>query len=115
MADYKETQLAGTAWNRCCRIEIDNVRGNPPAILFYEERVIALEDGQEIRQSLGPLQVGYAPGRVIPLLDPATGQPSGGETTYAAAYAIIYSAYLSAAMARDALITPPAPPADQPA
>ena len=109
MSDYKETTLAGTAWNRCHQITIENVRNTPPAVHFAEERVIALDDGQEIRQHIGVLDVPYDPAKAIPLLDPATGLPTGESTTYGAAYVILYSAYIAAALERDAAIPTPQP------
>ena len=110
MPDYKETTITGAAWNRCHEILVQNVRGQAPAVRFTEERIIALDDGQEIRQNLGSLDVAYDPGRLIPILDPTTGLPTGDQTTYGAAYVVLYSAYIAAAMERDAAITPPAPP-----
>lgn len=109
MPDYKETNLAGKAWNRCHEIVIENVRGTPPSVRFVEERVLELEGDQEIRQNLGPLTVSFDPAREIPLLDPATGEPTGETATYGQAYALLYSAYIAAALARDAANPPPAP------
>lgn len=105
--NYKESALAGTAWNRCHTIAVMNPRGFPPAIQFLEERVIALDDGQEIRQNLGPIDVIYDPDRIIPLLDPTTGESTGQVATYSQVYQILYSAYISAAQARDASMARP--------
>lgn len=106
MPDYKETTIAGTVWQRCHEIIVENVRGAPPAVHFVEERVIALDGGQEIRQNLGPLDVVYDPARLIPILDPATSQPTGEQATYAQAYQVLYSAYIAAALERDANLPP---------
>ena len=43
----------------------------------------------------------HAPAREIPLRDPQTGKPTGAVMTYAEAYAVLYSAYLDAALERD--------------
>lgn len=107
MPDYNETTLSGSSWQRCHEVSIANTRNTLPVIQFYEERVIALEDGAEIRQPLGALTVPFDSARVIPLRDPITGEATGDEMTYAQAYAVLYSAYLEAALARDAALPPP--------
>lgn len=114
MSDYKESSIAGTVWQRCHEIVVSNVRGAPPRVQFFEERVIALENSTEIRQALGPLEVAFDAARVIPILDPATGLPTGTTATYGEAYALLYSAYIAAALERDAQTPPPATP-EQPA
>jgi hypothetical protein len=111
MTDYRQANLTGQAWQRCRQIVIDNRRGQAPTVRFDEERVVALDDGSETAALLGTLTSDYDPERVIPLYDPATGEPvqdpetgapTGAATTYGAVYQILYSAYLHAAMARDA-------------
>ena len=114
MSDYKETNVVGKAWSRCFQVVIDNVRGRPPAAQFFEERVLLLDEGQEIRQGQGPLAVAYDPARLIPIRDPQTGEPTGATATYAEAYALLYSAYIEAALARDAALPQSEQPADQP-
>lgn len=114
MSDYKETDVVGKAWSRCYQIEIDNVRGRPPAVQFLEERVLVLDDGQDIRQNQGPLAVDFDPARVIPIRNPETGEPTGATATYGEAYVLLYSAYIDAALARDALLPQPVPPEEIP-
>jgi len=109
MSDYKESTVAGTAWQRCCQIVIDNPRGAVPSVRFEEEEVLALADGREIKRSLGALALPFDPAQEIPLRDPATGELTGDLTTYGAAYALLYSAYMAAAEARDAALVAPAP------
>lgn len=107
MPDYKESTVAGTTWQRCCQIVIDNTRGAAPSVRFDEEEVLALADGREIKRALGALALPFDPARSIPLRDPVTGALTGGATTYGAAYALLYSAYMAAAEARDAALAPP--------
>ena len=104
MPDYNETQLTGQAWQRCHEVSIANARNTLPIIQFYEERVIALEDGAEIRQGLGPLTVAFDPTREIALRNPETGEPTGDSMSYADAYVVLFSAYLDAALERDASV-----------
>lgn len=101
MPDYRETSLTGTAWQRCHAIVIFNPRSGSPSVRLEEERVIALADGSELRSPAGAVVVPFDPARQIPLRDPATGELTGESTTFGAAYAILYSAYLAEALARD--------------
>jgi hypothetical protein len=107
MADYKETDIVGKAWNRCHKITIQNVRNVLPFVNFSEERVFSLDDNQEIRQNLGDLVVEFAPNKEIILLNAETGEPTGKTATYNDAYMLLYSAYIAAAKERDANIVEP--------
>ena len=101
MPDYKETSVAGHSWQRCTQVVIDNRRGAVPTVRFDEENVVALEGAAEVRTPVGGLTVEFDPAREIPLRDPQTGEPTGAVMTYAEAYAVLYSAYLEAALERD--------------
>ena len=114
MPNYNETTITGTAWTRCHQIVIDNTRGLPPTVRFDEEEVISLAD-RELRKPLGALALAFDPARIIPLVNPATGLPTGAHTTYADAYALLYSAYIAAANDRDAAQAPAQAPAPIPA
>lgn len=108
MSDYKESTVGGITWQRCCQIVIDNTRGVVPSIRFDEEEVLALADGREIKRSLGTLAMPFDPAQEIPLRNPVTGDLTGDVATYGMAYALLYSAYMAAAEARDAALAPPA-------
>jgi hypothetical protein len=116
MSTYAESTVTGQAWQRCCQIVIENRRGVQPTVRFEEERVVALDTGEELRKPAAGITLDFDPAREIPLRDPATGEPTGESTTYGAAYAVLYSAYIAAALERDARLNPsPAPvAADQP-
>lgn len=101
MSDYKETDIVGKAWTRCHKITIQNVRGVAPSVHFSEERVLQLENDQEVRQGLGDLDSAFDPSKQIPLLNPETGEPLGKTATYQEAYVLLYSAYIAAAKQRD--------------
>ena len=107
MPDYKQSTVGGTTWQRCCQIVIDNTRGAVPAVRFDEEEVLVLADGREIKRPLGAIAIPFNPAQQIPLRDPATGALTGAATTYNDAYALLYSAYMAAAEARDAALAPP--------
>jgi hypothetical protein len=110
---YKESQVTGQAWQRCNQIVIDNRRSSVPSVRFDEETVIALP-GQEVRTPAGQIVLALDPAREIALRNPETGEPTGEVTTYGAAYALLYSAYLDAALERDAAAAPaPQTPAEE--
>lgn len=101
MSDYKESSVAGQSWQRCHQVVIDNRRGGVPTVRFDEETVVALEGSAEVRTPAGVLTVDFDPARQIPLRNPVTGELTGTVMTYADAYAVLYSAYLDAALERD--------------
>jgi hypothetical protein len=101
MSNYTESTVTGHAWRRCYQIVIDNRRGGVPTVRFDEETVVALDGSAEVRSPAGALTVDFDPAREILLRDPQTGELTGETTTYGAAYALLYSAYLDAALERD--------------
>lgn len=115
MPDYNESTVTGHTWQRCHQVVIENPRQGARGVRFDEERVLALDGGAELRQPAGTLAVPFNPDTVIPLRDPATGELTGATATYGDAYALLYSAYLAAALARDAAVQPATPePITQP-
>jgi hypothetical protein len=113
MPDYKQTTATATTWHRFPQIVIDNPRGALPTVRFDEESITALPDGTEIKRPVGTLTLPFDPAQTIPLRDPATGELTGEQTSYGAAYVLLYSAAMAAATARDAAAAP-APQQDQP-
>lgn len=110
MPNYNEkTAVTGQAWQRCCQVVIENPRHAKPVVRFEEERVLALDGGTEVLTPAGGLALEFDPDRVIVMRDAITGEPTGKTVTYADAYALLYSAYLSAAAERDAANTPATP------
>ena len=99
-ANYKETTTTGTTWTRCTRVVVNNDFGELPYVLFFEQQVFNV--GGSMVRDLGVLRQNFDPDGVIPLINPQTGEATGATITQAEAYAVLYSAYLQAAMARDA-------------
>lgn len=112
MPDYKQSTVAGTTWQRCRQVVLDNPLGVVPTIRFDEQEVLAIEGrAVEIKRPMGALSLPFEPSKPIALRDPATGALTGETSSYGAAYVLIYSAYMAAAEARDAALAPPAQPA----
>ena len=110
MSDYKESTIAGTTWQRCHQIVIENPREGAATVRFEEEEVLAL-DGREVRRSVGAITVPVDMVKTFAMLDPVTGQPTGEQVSYGYARAMLASAYLAAAAERDAALAPPPEPA----
>lgn len=104
--DYQERQVIGRQWTRCVGIRIFNPLEGVPHIMFIEQEAIALADGRvTVSQSPGgDVTVAFDPDAGIDLYDPATGEPTGEKATHGQVYAMLYSAYLTAARARDEVV-----------
>lgn len=110
MSNYNEQSVTGTEWTRCKRIVIDNPLAAQPAIRFDEEAALTTSVNTTMKNALGYLTVQFDPTSVIDLYDPITGEATGQTVTQGEIYALVYSAYLTAAKARDVANTPPAEP-----
>jgi hypothetical protein len=106
MPNYNESIVTGSEYTRCNTICITNPYGKTPSVQFGEERAAVLGADRVIFEPLGSISEAFDPAKVIPLLDPNTGLPTGVEATYGDVYIMIFSAYLAAAKARDAAAVP---------
>lgn len=98
---YRLAEVAGQEYTRCYQVVIDNPLNAAPAAVFFEQRVIESGAGPAIVAPAGQCVLPYNPATVIALRDPATGEETGQTLTAAQVYAIVYSAYLHAALERD--------------
>jgi len=102
MPDYKESTVAGTSYQRCHTVRLNNPYQEQPFIEFLEEKVINL-DGQVLRQGVAGLcEKHFNPTDSFHLLDPTTNLPTGTSMTHAEFYAVLYSLYMQTALERDA-------------
>jgi hypothetical protein len=118
MPDYKQTSIAGQQWNRFSRIVIDNPRNGSPSVLCVEQEVIALAQGEVIRD-IDNLNFPFDPNAQFDILDPATNLPTGQTAIGAEVYALVFSCVMAMAAKRDAALAAAAeaaanPPADPP-
>ena len=102
MANYKETTVAGSSYTRCNQLLISNRLGIAPKIRFDEQVVVSLESGGSIVTGSGNIEIDFDANKQIPLLDTTTGEATGQTVSYAMAYTILHSAYIAAALERDA-------------
>lgn len=102
MSNYKETAVAGTKWTRCGVVQIVNPYQRNPSIQFIEERAVSLGEGREpLFFSEGSISVPFDENKVVNLINPLTGQPTGATVTYGELYVGLFSAYIQAALERD--------------
>jgi hypothetical protein len=108
MADYKETDVSGVAWQRAYQILILNPLGQVPTVRYDEEQVINLDDGQ-IKQFVGNLGYTVDPLGIIELRDPETLELTGETIPVATVHVALLSDYINRAQARDSatVLTPP--------
>lgn len=103
MPDYKETSVNGTQWQRCRTVIIDNAYQRTPQITFQEEKLTNV-NGELFQQGAGGINVPFDAAKVITLLDPATGEPTGGTMTFGEMYVAMWSLYMQEALQRDAAV-----------
>lgn len=101
MADYKETAVTGSSFNRCRQIEIKNPYQGLPAAIFTEERITTLPDHTLHDQPDAPIGVNYDPTALIAIYDPLTLQPTGATVMMQEIYGLMFSAYFHFATRRD--------------
>lgn len=102
MANYKETSITGSSYTRCNQVLISNRLGAVPTVKFDEQVVVSLETGGSIINGSGSIGMDFDAAKMIPLIDPTTGAATGQSVSYGTVYAMLYSAYIDAATARDA-------------
>jgi len=102
MAEYKESTVSGTSYQRGRSMYFENPRNKTPSILVREETVNILQDkiitepAGEILKSVDDLSV------VFNLRNPLTNEIIEGQTaTYQDIYVMLYSLYWHLAEERD--------------
>jgi hypothetical protein len=113
MADYKETDVSGVAWQRAYQILILNPLGELPTVRYDEEQVINLNN-EQIKQFVGNLGYTVDPLGIIELRDPETLELTGETIPVATVHEALFSDYINRAMARDdgANLVPPVEPVE---
>jgi hypothetical protein len=100
MADYKETTINGTAWQRAQLIIMSNHLGQLPTVTYQEESILALADGN-IQRPVGQLSYTIDPLAEIELVDVETLLPTGETIPVALVHQALFSDYINRAKARD--------------
>ena len=104
MADYKESTIAGTKYTRAKRINIENPKDALPYVVFLEEDVFNLGDGQSYTNDSGNLFLNFDdPSMEIPIRNPADWSLTGQTATLGELDVLIASLYWKLASDRDAM------------
>jgi len=107
MAEYQQTDVAGSQYQRGRSLYFENPLGAEPSLLVREERVInlgsrqILEPAGEILKTVEDLSV------VFPLRNPETGEELGSQLTFQDVYVALYSLYWHLATERDTAAAQP--------
>jgi hypothetical protein len=105
MTNYTKTTVPGVSYIRARQITVYNPLNAPPRLSILEEEVVTTAAGGVFQRDVSSLDIDYDPAAaIVPILDPTTGLPSGQQLTHAQIYAILYSVYFQAAIARDAAL-----------
>jgi hypothetical protein len=113
MANYRESNISGTAWTRARRVIINHPVEGGSTIHFQEEQAIQTPAGVTTIPADVVVDT-FDPARDIALLDPTTGQPTGQTLSEAVVYLALYSKYMALAQARDVATEPAPAPAPAP-
>jgi hypothetical protein len=106
MTNYTKTTVLGVSYIRARQLTVYNPLNAPPRLSILEEEVVTTATGDIFQRDVSSLDIDYDPAaaEIVPILDPTTGLPSGQQLTHAEIYAILYSVYFQAAIARDAAL-----------
>jgi hypothetical protein len=113
MSNYQEQEVTGVEWRRAKRVVINNPLNAPREVRFDEESVIHTGSGLTAHSAHGYLSVPFDPDAIIDIYNPETGLPTGQTITQGDAYGILFSAYMTAAVARDAAHEPDEPEGEE--
>jgi len=105
MANFNQTNVTGTAYQRSPQIVINNQLGQLPSISFVREQIVDI-GGDKLNKSLSTVTKVFMPENAdteFQLYNPQTGEEIEGETaTYSDVYALIYSLFIVLATEQDA-------------
>jgi len=103
MANYQESNVAGTKYLRAYQVHVNNGMTNK-GITFHEEEVINLDGGEVIQRKAGTVSEGFTANNAATefnLVNPVDGSPTGATMTYQEVYNALYSLYLHLGNVRD--------------
>lgn len=100
MPNYKESNIAGTKWQRACRVTIENTLNATPKAIFVEEEVSIIED-TTTHKLVGSLSYTVDPNEMVNMVDLETNEPTETQYPVGLAQWIIYSLYWKKAQERD--------------
>ena len=100
MANYNETDVTGTEYQRCFSVVINNVLNQIPEIIFKEEKVLNLSTGK-MSIGCGYCAKQYNADSEFSILNIADNTDTGSTMTHKDLYIALYSLYVQTAAERD--------------
>ena len=107
MANYKESIITGTQYQRAYKVVVENTFNGVPRAIFDEELVTSLDTGEIINRHCGRISMTFDSAFTVPLINPLNNEPIVDENevqrtaTLEELYVIFYSLYFEAARLRD--------------
>ena len=104
MPDYKAAQVAGSKWQRCHRLTIENTFETTPRVIFEEEVIVNMGAGELVSKPVNSIVEEFAPDKYttqFDVLNPITGEAIG-TAQYQDVYGLLHSLYIHLAQDRDA-------------
>lgn len=98
---YNGNAAHGVPYQRARYVQIENILGETPRLWFLEEQVVKIDGSDPFKKDVASIQVNFDPEEVIVLVNPATGEATGGFATHRDIMVLLHSLYISAAMKRD--------------
>lgn len=104
MAEYQESNITGTSYQRGRTLIFENPRQGTPSLLIKEERVTLLANNRVILESAGEIRkIVEDMTPTFALRNPATNEIIEGQTaSYQDLYVLLFSLYWHLANERDA-------------
>lgn len=100
--DYRQTSSDGTSWRRAAQVIVNNPLGRQASLSFQEQDVMSMGPNLFQVPTMTAVVGLFEPDAVIPLLNPATGEPLGTTATHQDLYVLLHSLYMQLALLRDA-------------
>lgn len=100
--DYKASNVDGHEYHRFSRVVVDVPLDATPQIICVEQSVLRLSNGMApVIRDVGNLNFPFDIEACFPLLNPATGEPTGQTISGHEVYAAIWSVVMAKAKERD--------------
>lgn len=93
--EYKQSNIAGTSYERTYKIEIDYPDDGIPVAIMRREKIFVLSDGSKLHQPMVDLPVAFDPSKQYALLNPETGEALGASVTLLDIFVAFYSIFVN--------------------
>lgn len=102
MANYKQTNVSGDSYQRAYRVVVENQLNSVPSITFYEEEVLSLSGGRQLKNNVAGCLAQFQHGATFDLINPLDDTPLGAQGSHDQLQVLLYSLYKSLRAKADA-------------